>query len=160
MKNENELNILNIQLAFQNMEKEKRAAEFIIANKELLFQNEEKGKRAAELIIANKELEYQNQEKEKRTAELVERNLELKNAEISQKEYIRGLEQIMHMTSHQVRQPIANIIGLSKILDLVNDSNDEIKETIDHIQKSALSLETLTRELNEHVLELKKKIKA
>ena len=113
-----------------------------------------------ELNSLNIKLAFQNKENEKRSAELEERNLELKNAEISQKEYIQGLEQIMHMTSHQVRQPIANIIGLSRILDLVNDSNDEIKETIDHIQKSALSLETLTRELNEHVLELKKKIKA
>ena len=48
---------LNIELAFQNEEKEKRAAELIIANKELVFQNREKEKRAAELIIANKELE-------------------------------------------------------------------------------------------------------
>ena len=48
---------LNIELAFQNEEKEKRAAELIIADKELFFQHEEKGKRAAELIIANKELE-------------------------------------------------------------------------------------------------------
>ena len=45
------------ELAFQNDEKEKRAAELIIANKELTFQNEEKEKRATELMIANKELE-------------------------------------------------------------------------------------------------------
>src|SRR5665811_614233 len=45
------------KLAFQNKEKENRAAELIIANKELAFQNKEKEKRAAELIIANKELE-------------------------------------------------------------------------------------------------------
>ena len=43
----------------------------IIANKELAFQNEEKEKRAAELIIANKELVFQNEEKEKRAAELI-----------------------------------------------------------------------------------------
>ncbi|MDB5267694.1 MAG: hypothetical protein JWP58_734, partial [Hymenobacter sp.] len=39
--------------AFQNDEKEKRAAELVIANKELAFQNDEKVKRAAELRIAN-----------------------------------------------------------------------------------------------------------
>jgi PAS domain S-box-containing protein len=44
--------------------------ELIIANKELAFQNEEKEKRAAELIIAYKELVFQNHEKEKRAAEL------------------------------------------------------------------------------------------
>ncbi len=49
----NELELTNKELAFQNKEKEKRAAELIIANKELIIQNEEKEKRAAELIIAN-----------------------------------------------------------------------------------------------------------
>jgi len=72
-----ELIIANKELAFQNHEKEKRAAELIIANKELLFQNMEKEKRAAELIIANKELVFQNQEKEKRAGELIIANKEL-----------------------------------------------------------------------------------
>jgi len=44
--------------------------ELVIVNKELAFQNEEKEKRATELIIANNELVFQNEEKEKRAAEL------------------------------------------------------------------------------------------
>lgn len=76
-KTAEELIIANKELAFQNEEKEKRAAELIIANKELLFQNEEKEKRAAELKIANDELAFQNDEKEKRAAELVIANKEL-----------------------------------------------------------------------------------
>ena len=72
-----ELIIANKELAFQDEEKEKRAAELIIANKELAFQNEEKEKRAAELIIANKELVFQNEEKENRAAELIIANKEL-----------------------------------------------------------------------------------
>src|SRR5258706_507694 len=67
----------NRKLAFQNEEKEKRAAELLIANKELDFQNEEKGKRAAELIIASKELIFQSGEKKKRAAELIVANKEL-----------------------------------------------------------------------------------
>ena len=72
-----ELVIANKELTFQNEEKENRAAELIIANKELAFQNEEKEKRAAELIIANKELAFQNEEKEKRAEELIIANKEL-----------------------------------------------------------------------------------
>jgi hypothetical protein len=154
-----ELIIANKELAFQNNEKEKRATELIIANKELAFQNDEKEKRAAELIIANTELAFQNDEKEKRAAELMLTNLELKSAEESQKEYIRGLEQIMYLTSHKVRQPIANILGLAVMLDLLNDSKEDITQSIDHIKKSALSLDIVTRELNAHVLYLKKKLK-
>jgi signal transduction histidine kinase len=71
------LNIANKELAFQNKEKKKRAAELIIASKELVFQNKEKGKRAEELIIANEELVFQNKEKEKRAAELIIANKEL-----------------------------------------------------------------------------------
>jgi len=69
--------VANIELSFQNTEKEKRASELIIANKELNFQNNEKEKRASELIIANKELNFQNNEKEKRASELVVANIEL-----------------------------------------------------------------------------------
>ncbi len=65
------------ELAFQNGEKGKRAAELIVANKELVFQNGEKEKRAGELIIANKELFFQNGEKEKRAQELNIANIEL-----------------------------------------------------------------------------------
>jgi len=72
-----ELIIANKVFAFQNDEKEKRADELIVANKELAFQNDEKEKRADELIIANKELAYQNDEKEKRAAELIIANKEL-----------------------------------------------------------------------------------
>ncbi|MEI9918416.1 MAG: PAS domain-containing sensor histidine kinase [Bacteroidota bacterium] len=68
----------NRELALQNIEKEKRAAELLLANLELAYQNEEKEKRAAELIIANQELLYQNEEKEKRAEELIVANAELK----------------------------------------------------------------------------------
>jgi signal transduction histidine kinase len=72
-----ELVLANKELAFQNKEKEKRAAELVIANKELAFQNKEKEKRADELIVANKELIFQNKEKEKRAVELRVANKEL-----------------------------------------------------------------------------------
>ena len=69
--------IANKELAYQNDQKEKRAAELIVANKELAFQNKEKEKRADELIVANKELAYQNDQKEKRADELIVANKEL-----------------------------------------------------------------------------------
>ncbi|MEP7257205.1 MAG: ATP-binding protein [Flavitalea sp.] len=72
-----ELIIADKELLFQTQEKGKRAAELVIADKELVFQTNEKGKRAAELIIANKELAFQNEEKEKRAAELIIANKEL-----------------------------------------------------------------------------------
>jgi PAS domain S-box-containing protein len=59
-KIEEKLKKVNIDLAFQNEEKEKRALDLIIANNELVFQNNEKEKRAKELVEINKELESFN----------------------------------------------------------------------------------------------------
>ena len=72
-----ELAIANEELAYQNQEKENRATELVIANEELAYQNTEKENRATELIIANKELAYQNNEKENRATELIVANKEL-----------------------------------------------------------------------------------
>lgn len=121
-------------------------------NTELDYHISEIEKRTAELILAIKELASQNDEKEKRAAELIMVNKELKKAEELHKEYIRGIKKIMFITSHKVRQPIANIIGLSQIIDLVKDSQQEIQNTLDLIIESAISLDLLTKELNEHVL--------
>jgi CHASE3 domain sensor protein len=108
-KRAEELLIANVELAFQNEEKGKRAEELLIANVELAFQNEEKGKRAEELLIANVELAFQNEEKGKRAEELLIANMELTNAKVYLKEYIKGMEVLITMTSHKVRLPIANI---------------------------------------------------
>lgn len=88
-----ELIIANKELAYQNLEKEKRAAELIIANKELAFQNKEKEKRAAELSVANSELAYQNIEKENRAEELIIANTELEKSKSDIIKLYEGLEQ-------------------------------------------------------------------
>lgn len=175
-----ELTIANIELAYQNKEKEKRASELAIANHELAFQNEEKEKRAVELIIAkkesafhklerdirfsellvaNKKLIFKSQEKEIRKSELKILNKDLKIAKENQKEYVRGLEEMMFMTSHRVRQPIANIIGFANIIDQSIDSPDDLKKAVICIKESALTLEFFTRELTTFIYELGRKSK-
>ncbi|MFH1251167.1 MAG: response regulator [bacterium] len=137
---EQELIIANKELAFQNEEKEKRAAELIIANKELVFQNEEKEKRAAELVIANKELSFQNEEKEKRAAELIIANKELvfQNEEkekraaeltIANKELVfqneerKQAEEKLRASNQQLLDQTQE---LSRMATVVIDSNDAI----------------------------------
>jgi PAS domain S-box-containing protein len=149
-----ELIIANNELAFQNEEKEKRAAELIIANNELAFQNEEKEKRAAELIIANNELAFQNEEKEKRAAELVIANDELKKKEENLRKYIEGLEVMMYMTSHRVRQPVAHILGISNLLHLLSHSEEELKILVNYMKEAALALDDHTKEMTIFMSEL------
>ena len=147
------------ELVFQNQEKEKRAVELIIAIRELDFQKLEKNIRASELIVANKKLVFKTQERQIETAKLNIANRELKEAEESQKEYIRGLEEMMFLTSHKVRQPVANIIGFSDMLDQSINSSEDIKQSIDCIKQSAITLDVFTRELTNFICELGQKNK-
>jgi signal transduction histidine kinase len=155
-KREAELVIANKELVFQNEENKKNAVELIIAKREIAFNKLEKDIRASELIIANKKLIFKTQERQIKTAELNIANRELKKAEEKQKEYIKGLEKMIFMTSHKVRQPIANILGFSNMLDESISSPEELKLSVDSIKQSALTLDTFTRELTTFMCELGK----
>jgi CHASE3 domain sensor protein len=156
-KRASELIIANTELKFQNEEKGKRAEELLIANVELAFQNKEKGKRAEELLIANAELAFQNEEKGKRADELLIANKELSNAKVYLKRYIKGLEEMITMTSHKVRVPIANILGLAEALQESLSSPLELKQIIIYIKESALKLDVFTKELTIYMVNLNQK---
>ena len=156
-KRAEELLIANNELLFQNEEKEKRAWELLIANKELLFQNEEKEKRAAELTIANQELVFQNNEKEKRAAELKladEERLKMVH-ELLQRN--RELEQFAYIVSHNLRAPVANIIGASTALSEMGLSAEEKAILRQGISASAIKVDDVIHDLN-HILQIKSKI--
>ena|ERR1035437_1237417 len=153
------------KLVFQNVEKEKRAAELIIANEELAFQNNEKEKKAEELIIANKELAFQNEEKEKRAAELIIANSELQKAEkvlIS----INGelnkinseLDRFVYSVSHELRSPLASIMGLHSIIDqnLMDEGNKEIYVLIN---KSIIKMDETIHDILDYSKNSRKEIK-
>jgi len=115
-----ELGIANIELVFQDEEKEKRAAELIIANKEVVFQNKEKEDRAAELIIANKELLFQNKEKEMRAAELIIANKELlfqnKEKEMRAAELIIANKELVFQNKEKENRAAELIIANKELL--------------------------------------------
>jgi len=155
-----ELIIANKELAFQNEEKEKRATELVIANAELAFQNIEKEKRAAELVLANIELAFQNEEKEKRAIELELAYKELKKTDAYLKEYVKGLEEMMFMTSHKVRQPVANILGITNIINDYVNSPAQLKTMVNHLKESATSLDAFIYELTTFIYDLEQKWKS
>jgi light-regulated signal transduction histidine kinase (bacteriophytochrome) len=73
------------------------------------------------------------------------------------KEYKSGLEKIMFMTSHKVRQPIAHILGISNLLDISITSQVDLKKSVNYLKQSAQTLDAFTKELTEFMKELKQK---
>ena len=142
---------------FQSKEKEKRAIELAIANKELLFQNEEKEKRAAELTIANTELLFHNEEKEKRAAEL--KLAEIERIKMVNELILRNkdLEQFAYIISHNLRAPLANIIGASSALNDPDLSLEDKGILSRGINTSIIKLDEVVKDLN-HILQVKGEI--
>ena len=143
--------IANKELAFQNEEKEKRAAELIIANKELAFQNEEKEKRAAELVIANKELlaftyisSHDLQEPLRKIQTFVTIILEKESNNLSEKGKYNF--QRMQSAAHRMQQLIDDLLAFSRINStdhkfentdlniIVDEVKSDLKDTIQEKQ--------------------------
>lgn len=58
-----------------------------------------------------------------------------------------GLEEIMFQTTHKVRQPIAELSGLSNLLDQSKQSQSELKKITGYLKYSISTLDTFTRDL-------------
>jgi DNA-binding response OmpR family regulator len=111
--------------------------------------------RTAHLVIANKELSNQNKEKDKKALELIGINKELSQLTESlrlanryQAEYTEDLEKMMFITSHRVRQPVTNIIGLANMLNSAKASPEKLTKIVKMLKDSALNLDVFTRELS------------
>jgi signal transduction histidine kinase len=177
--NKNEMIKTNEKLIIQNQQIEKRVAKLIIDNQKIISQNDENEKQITRLKNINKELifHYQANKKcneeltfthnellsknkeNKKLSELVSKsNEKLKKVQETQKEYIEGLESILFMTSHRIRQPIANILGLSYLLNDSKNSKEEIKVFIEFIKQSSLILDVYTQGLSSYTFDLKKKL--
>ncbi len=75
------------------------------------------------------------------------------------KDYVHGLEEMMFMTHHKVRQPVANIIGMAILMDEYANSPEELKKIAGYMKQSALHLDAFTRELTAFVSSLEQKEK-
>lgn len=109
-----------------------------------------------QLKLAQKELLLHHEELEKCSQELRIAENKLKIGEEEKKEHIRqsnsDLEKMMFIVCHKVRKKVANILGISTILQ--TNENLEIndwKEMLDIIIKSAQSLNTATEELSKFI---------
>ena len=99
------------------------------------------------LLLTFGNILLQKKQRERQAQELYQTNQELIETKEALNEHIEGLEEIMFMTSHQVRRPITNILGFSNVLDDVLQSPAELKQTVNYIKESAITLDKFTKEL-------------
>ncbi|MFM6983441.1 MAG: PAS domain S-box protein [Chitinophagaceae bacterium] len=66
--------------------------------------------------------------------------------------YTENLEQMLHITSHKIRQPVSNIIGLANQLDIKNDLSEDATKILKYMKESAVKLDVFTHELNDFII--------
>lgn len=145
-KSEQEKNeILSTQNFKLEMLVKERTEEIEAQNEEIIAQNEE-------LYEANHTIEKQNriirdqntelkQEVEKQTISLVKANNELL-------ERVKKMEQYAFIVSHNLRSPVAQILGLSSLYKYTDDPQ-QIKEILSYISQSTEKLDIILKDLNQ-----------
>ena len=67
---------------------------------------------------------------------------------------------MMFMTSHKVRQPVANILGITNIITDYVNSPRQLKTLANHLKESATSLDVFIKELTAFIYDLEQKGKS
>lgn len=71
--------------------------------------------------------------------------------------YTKNLEEMLFITSHKIRQPVTNIIGLAELLEYDSNLSNDASKALFFIKESAIKLDSFTHELNNFIVEKAKK---
>lgn len=82
---------------------------------------------------------------------------ERKKAEAERNNYVKGLEEMIFMTSHKVRQPVTNILSFSDLLESASISQVDLLQISQYMKQSAITLDVFTKELTSFIENLKNK---
>lgn len=136
-KNE-ELTQFNAQLRDLNQELTRQKEEMSLQRDAIVRQREELIN--VNSIIASQKDEIQNQN------EGLEREVHKRTTELIQ--YIRQLEQYSFVTAHNLRAPVARIIGLSELVKMQQNSPGEVSYIVSKLVESSQELDLVFKELN------------
>lgn len=78
-----------------------------------------------------------------------------KRIEEEQKEYVKNLEKMLYMVSHEVRHPVSQILGIVQILQDYSNVDEECKELISSLKVSAEDLDIFIKRLSSFMHELR-----
>lgn len=72
--------------------------------------------------------------------------------------YTKELEEMLFMTSHEVRRPISSCLGLMNLIENGKPLNqEELWKIIEHLKSSALELDEFTKKLTKFIYEMGQK---
>jgi signal transduction histidine kinase len=80
----------------------------------------------------------------------------LENKAAARERQVKSIEEMLFMTSHKVRQPVAHILGVSNMLN-ESVSPEELKKIVAYMKESAVMLDTFTGELTEYMHTIRQK---
>lgn len=78
-----------------------------------------------------------------------------KRIEEEQKEYVKNLEKMLFMVSHEVRHPVSQILGIVQILQDYSTVDEECTELISSLKVSAEDLDIFIKRLSSFMNELR-----
>ncbi len=79
---------------------------------------------------------------------------ERKNAEEEQLSHIKKLSEIAYLQSHQVRAPIASILGLINLIDFENPTTDQNIEVINNLKKTSTMCDLVIKKIVDKTSEI------
>lgn len=80
---------------------------------------------------------------------------ERKRTELEMKNHVLKIEEMMQMTSHRVRQPVAHILGMTELINKSNNTQAELSKISNYMKQAAISLNDFTKELTDFMHEHK-----
>ncbi|SKC87202.1 sensor histidine kinase [Ohtaekwangia koreensis] len=138
---------------------ERRTRELAHQNEELLQIQQQISAQRDLVSEQNMELQYAREIIEKQNDEIILRN-ETLEAEVEERtrdlvEYNQQLEQFAFISAHNLRAPVARILGLGNVLGIIRNDPNEVNMIIDRIMFTTEELDRVVKDLNT-VLELRK----
>ncbi|MBX2946834.1 MAG: hypothetical protein KF725_13450 [Cyclobacteriaceae bacterium] len=151
-----EISAQNEEISAQNEEISAHNEQLSLQQKEIELQRNALLQQNEELTAANTTIHEQNLTIENINKDLkheVERQtLELRNANAELVEHNSRLKQFSYIVSHNLRAPVARILGLSSILK-ASQSKQETEEILNHITQAISDLDQVIRDINQ-ILEI------
>ena len=152
---------LEQKVAERTQELQTKQSEIEVQNEELRQQQEELEAIANQLLEQNTIIEEKNAELNTTSLflekKIDERTLQLSEANQTLVSQNNQLEQFGFITAHNLRSPVAHLIGLTSIFNLKNISDPHNAEIIPRLRAAAIRLDEVIRDLNV-ILEIRKGI--